>query len=155
MANVLVFPLTSVNALTSFFFSDDAVPVAFPKSFLCSAAKLEPDPFLAVFFKPSAITSDGITKAVPLIGLGLDVERFSINFLTIVVRLGSGDGLDLTTAREDEKVGCLSLNSEEEDGSEKYDDVEERASYELYRDEGFIIVSAKSWSALLGFLRMK
>lgn len=145
MANVLVFPLTSVSALTSFFFSDDAVPVAFPKSFLCSAAKLEPDPFLAVFFKPSAITSDGITKAVPLIGLALDVERFSINFFTIVVRLGSGDGLDLTTAREDENVGCgcLSLNSAEEDGSEKCDDVEERASYELYRDEAFI-VSAKS-----------
>lgn len=59
-----------------------------------------------------------------------------------MVRLGSGDGLDLTTAREDEDVGCLSLNSAEEDGSEeKCDDVEERASYELYRDEGFIVAS--------------
>lgn len=48
--------------------------------------------------------------------------------------LGS-DALDLTTARED--VG--SLSSVEDEGSEKCDEVEERASYELYRDEGFIV----------------
>lgn len=48
--------------------------------------------------------------------------------------LGS-EGLDLTTAREE--AGCLS--SLEDEGLEKCEKVEERASYELYRDEGFIV----------------
>ncbi|KAM2035142.1 hypothetical protein TB1_037400 [Malus domestica] len=46
--------------------------------------------------------------------------------------LGS-EGLDLTMAREE--AGCLSFL--EDEGSEKCEDVEERASYELYRDDGF------------------
>ncbi|KAM1237049.1 hypothetical protein FF1_038056 [Malus domestica] len=55
-----------------------------------------------------------------------------MNFFTIVEMLGS-EGLDLTMAREE--AGCLSFL--EDEGSEKCEDVEERASYELYRDEGF------------------
>ncbi|CAN6712953.1 unnamed protein product [Malus baccata var. baccata] len=55
-----------------------------------------------------------------------------MNFFTIEEMLRF-EGLDLTMA--DEEAGCLSFL--EDEGSEKCEDVEERASYELYHDEGF------------------
>ncbi|KAL0005725.1 hypothetical protein SO802_013286 [Lithocarpus litseifolius] len=101
-----------------------------PKQLLCKPLKLVP--FLAVFFKSSAITSDGIT-----IFTAFDEENdvfFSMNFFTIVAKLGfegldlvwedRSDGLeDLTTSafEEDEEFGlsCLFSCSVDEDESEK------------------------------------
>ena len=78
-----------------------------------------------------------------------------MNFFTIVAKLGfegldfvwedRSDGLeDLTTSAfeevdEDEEfsLSCLVSCSVDEDGSEKCEEVEERVSYELYREWGF------------------
>lgn len=69
------------------------------------------------------------------------MDLFSMNFFTIMVKLGSegldlsldrSEGLDLTSAREEDvwpvTWGGCRLNSVDEEGSEKCEDVEDRES---------------------------
>jgi len=124
MANVLVLFLTSVKAFTFSFFSE----APFPKSFFCSAEK--PATFLASFFKSCANKSEGIINLVAAAEEDLGLR--SMNFLTMVVKVGSTlavwEGLVLTMAREEVGLVLGLLNSWEEEGSEKWEEVEERES---------------------------
>lgn len=133
IANVRVFPLNSVSALgspPSAFFADPL------KSFLCREVK-PVDPFLAVFFKSSAMKSAGIASLYsPVFFFACaELDLWSTSFFTIELKLALPllAALEGTMAREESREEGrrrrwdFGATSVEEEGS---DLVEDRVSNE-------------------------